>query len=97
MKIYIAGKITGLKSYREIFQKAEEKLNAEGHVCMNPAVLSEGFPWDAYMPICYAMIDQCEAIYMLDNWTDSTGAKLELEYSEKNGKKVIYESNESKL
>ncbi|MCS4522383.1 DUF4406 domain-containing protein [Clostridium botulinum] len=48
---------------------------------MNPSVLPEGFPWEVYMPICYAMIDACNSVYMLKNWTDSKGAKLELEYA----------------
>lgn len=91
MKIYIAGKITGLKNYRENFNRAEEKLKAEGHLCMNPSVLAEGFPWEVYMPICYAMIDACECVYMLKNWTDSKGAKMELEYARNNRKAIIYE------
>lgn len=35
MKFYIAGKITGLKNYKENFNKAEEKLKNAGHLCMN--------------------------------------------------------------
>lgn len=91
MKIYIAGKITGLKNYKEKFSKAEEKLTNEGNLCMNPSILPEGFPWDIYMPICYAMIDACDCVYMLENWIDSKGAKMELEYAKSNDKKVIYE------
>ena len=29
MKIYIAGKINGLKNYREVFKKAEDQLISE--------------------------------------------------------------------
>lgn len=91
MKIYIAGKITGLKNYKENFSKAEEKLKNSGHLCMNPSTLSEGFPWEIYMPICYKMIDACDTVYLLKNWTDSKGAKLEFEYAKSKNMKILYE------
>lgn len=93
MKIYIAGKITGLKNFREKFEDAEKYLRKGGHICMNPAVLSDGFPYDSYMPICYAMIDACDAIYLLDNWKDSKGANLEFEYAKKNNKVILYQEH----
>lgn len=91
MKIYIAGKINGFENYKEKFKEAEDKLLKEGHVCMNPAILPEGFPYEAYMPICTAMINQCDAVYILDNWKDSRGAKVELEYAKVTGKTVLYQ------
>lgn len=91
-KIYIAGKISGLNNYREVFKVAEDKLTSEGNAVMNPAVLNEGFPYKAYMPICLTMLEACEAVYMLSNWTDSKGAKVEHEYAKIQGKQIIYET-----
>lgn len=91
LKIYIAGKINGLENYKEIFKKAEDKLIKNGDRCMNPSVLGEGFPYEAYMPICLAMLECCDIIYMLDNWEDSKGAKVELAYAKLQGKKIIYQ------
>lgn len=91
MKIYIAGKINGLKNYKDHFNKAEKKLSKDGHLCMNPSTLPEGFPYESYMPICIAMIDQCDSIYMLNNWEDSRGARVELEYAKVTGKKILYQ------
>lgn len=91
MKIYIAGKINGLKDYKKYFNEAETKLKEDGHICMNPSILPEGFPYVTYMPICTAMIDQCDAIYMLNNWKDSKGAKVELEYAKVTGKIILYQ------
>lgn len=91
MKIYIAGKITGYKGYKAKFKKAEELLESQGHVVMNPSFMKLGFEYGEYLHVCYAMIDVCDAIYMLDNWVDSPGAKKEKVYARKNGKKVLYE------
>ena len=91
IEIYIAGKITGLKDYKEHFNNAEENLKQAGHICMNPSILPEGFPWGIYIPICYAMIDACDSIYLLKNWVDSKGAKLEYEYAKSKNKVIFYE------
>lgn len=91
MYFYIAGKVNGLDNYKEYFDEAEGELCKFGHVCMNPSVLPEGFPWEAYMPICYAMIDCCDAVFMLKNWKDSKGAKLEHEYAKQHHKIIVYQ------
>lgn len=91
MKVYIAGKINGLKNYKKYFEEVEAKLKEDGHICMNPSILPEGFPYASYMPICIAMLDQCDSIYMLNNWKDSRGAKVELEYAKVTDKKILYQ------
>jgi len=93
-KIYIAGKITGLPNYKEKFAKVEKALIKKGHLVMNPSILPEGFPWEIYMPICYAMIDACDTVCMLDNWMDSKGARQEYIYAKCNGKTVMFEAEE---
>lgn len=77
MKIYIAGPITGVPDYKQHFTAAEKRLRDAGHVTMNPAILPEGFEHHEYMHICYAMIDVCEAVYMLTDWRNSKGALME--------------------
>jgi hypothetical protein len=91
MKIYIAGKINGNSNYKIIFAIAEKKLQQLGNIVMSPAILPDGFDWNDYMHICYAMIDVCGAVYMLNNWKDSQGAMAEHEYAVKNNKTIFYE------
>lgn len=95
MKIYVAGKITGLENYKELFSKVAEQLESEGHSVMNPAVLPSGFTQDNYMAICYTMIDVCEAVYFLENWVDSKEAKMEFEYAVLTNKWIKYQDKYS--
>lgn len=85
-KVYLSGKITGDDNFIKKFKEAEEKLKARGHKVMNPAILPEGFEYEEYMAICFAMIDQCNILAFLPDWEDSPGAKREIEYAVKTKK-----------
>ena len=96
MKVYIAGKVTGLDK-AEVFKKFYESgklLKKDGHLVMSPAVLvlNEGFEHEDYMHICYAMIDVCDAVFMQKDWQQSEGARMEHEYAKKLHKLIIYEN-----
>ncbi len=94
LKIYIAGKITGFDGYKEKFISAEAFLRENGALPMSPAVLPPGYDWEEYMHICASMIDVCDAVYFLNNWSDSPGAKREFDYAYENGKRLFYERRE---
>lgn len=93
--IYLAGKMAGLDDLgrTQFFEKAAE-LEKMGYIVINPGALPIGLPGFSYMPICTAMIDAADVIYMMFGWYDSVGAKLELEYAKYQGKDVIYELDE---
>ena len=93
MKIYIAGPISGVENYKEVFAKVETQLIKWGHKVMNPAALGEGFDYEAYMPICLAMLEACDCVFLLNGWESSKGARLEKEYAIVQGKHVLYVSN----
>jgi hypothetical protein len=81
MKIYLAGKISGLlkEEYLANFEKAEKKLRSAGWEPVNPCKF--GIPGDATtaeaLKICIPELEKCQAIYMLSGWRDSLGAIIE--------------------
>ena len=91
MIFYIAGKIKGDPTYWAKFKQAEEMLKGCGHIVLNPALLPQGMSRFQYLPICFAMIDQADALWMLKGWEDSLGADNERRYALYQGKDVFYE------
>ena len=96
MKIYISGPITGTDDYMERFEAAEKMLTEAGLSVVNPAKVSAQLPKDTttyseYMEMSITMLGMCEAIYMLENWTESKGAVVEFEYAYKNRKSILFE------
>lgn len=89
---YVAGKINGLKGYEKKFQEAEDMLTKMGFIVLNPAKLPEGMPYAKYMPVCLAMLEASDVLYMLDNWTDSKGASVEHSYGVAQGKEIHYQA-----
>ena len=85
MRIYISGPITGTEDYLERFSKVEEKLKEEGHSVMNPAAIISMMPkdmtYEECMDMCIAMLDMCDAIYMMEGWEKSCGANREYGYA----------------
>lgn len=100
MKIYIAGKISGLdrQTVLEKFATADIALEKQGHSCFVPCVLPNypDVPHEDYLHICYAMIDICEAVYMLSDWQQSIGARKELQYAADHQKEILYEDESTR-
>lgn len=93
MKIYIAGPMTGYKDFnRPAFKAFALKLSLDGHVVLNPAVLPDGLTQPQYMDICLAMLRCAQAIYLLDGWEKSSGARAEKALAEKLDLEIIYQS-----
>ena len=105
-RIYISGKVTGFPDYRKKFDEAEERLRcvtcgSNDYFVVNPMKVLEDCgigddegDWDLAWDILFPLMSICDACYMLDNWEDSRGAKIEYEYAIKHGFKVFYENKE---
>lgn len=93
MRIYITGRITGDKDYREKFRKAEERILASGHEPINPACLRlpESCTWDDYMVLAMDMLRMADAVYVLPDWQQSAGSGIEYGYALKKGMVILTE------
>ena len=92
MIIYIAGKMGGLPNLnKQAFDEKEKYLIEKGHIVLNPAKLPIGLPHESYMKLGLAMLNECDAIYMLKSYVDSRGAKIELNYAMYQHKFVLFE------
>lgn len=95
MQIYISGQIIGLCEIEaeKRFQGAEELLKAIGLKPVNP--LNNGLPkdasWNDHMARDIQILSDCEAIFMLSNWRESRGARIEYEFAVGANKDVLFE------
>jgi hypothetical protein len=94
MKIYIAGKITGLPKPKVFnkFEDAEIFLRLKGYNPVNPMKISpyvEGKKWVDYMISDIKQLMQCDAIYLLRDWHESNGARIEKTIAEGLGLIII--------
>lgn len=86
MRVYISGPITGVSDYRERFKAAQERIEAAGHKVINPAELCEVMPeagWADYMDICKMLLMHADAIFQLEGWEQSKGARFEYKIAER--------------
>lgn len=94
MKVYIAGKISGLDiaDVELAFAEAAKKLRSWGFEPISPIEYGgENKTWAEYMLTLLPILHTCQGIYLLDNWRDSDGAKVERLFAEKIGLFLIGE------
>ena len=94
-KIYLSGAISGINFDVVVakFNDAEDRVNNWQYVPINP--LKNGLPkdsrWHEHMMADLAMLLTCGAIYMLEGWEKSDGAKIEHTFAIKMDIPIIYE------
>ena len=93
MKVYLSGKITGDSNYRQKFSTMTEELLSYGYVVFNPAVLPDGFEYSDYMALDLLILSRCDAIFLLRDWKNSPGARLEYEEAKRLGLQVLTEDD----
>ena len=80
--IYISGKITGdeIQEASAKFQAAADHIESEGGTAVNPMEMievEETKTWEDYMKEALIILMNCDQILMLEDWTESRGAKIE--------------------
>ena len=92
MKVYIAGKITGLPQevYSMSFNQAEERLKDLGFNTINPIKIKDPTtPYEEALDECFNLIRNADVVYLMPNWVDSEGAKREYMYAQGLGKIIL--------
>lgn len=96
MKVFISGPMTGYKNYnKEAFMEAERLLIEAGYSVFNPAWLDiDILEWTStdIMAIDMAALTCCDAIYQLQDWEDSKGARAEYTAAVWSGKEILNRS-----
>ena len=96
MKIYISGKITGfpIDVVRDRFNTAESFLESAGFEVVNPMKngLAVSEPWEKHIVKDVELLMSCDAIYMLDCWRSSRGARIEYNIALESDKYILFES-----
>lgn len=103
MRIYISGKMRGLpeEESRKKFEAARQYLIELGHDVINPwdsekEKEEQCSEWSDYILYDLRIIKGCDAIYMLDNWKQSNGAKCEHAFASGRGMEILYEEQPEK-
>ena len=95
-KIFISGRITGDPNCVEKFYQAEKRLKSSYDV-VNPCYLQFwGLPlvcysWRTCMMVCLWNLVKCSTVYMLEDWKESRGARIEHKVAKLFRKKMIYQ------
>jgi hypothetical protein len=95
-KVYISGKISGLEfadAYSN-FEFAEEYINLlTNHVAVNPMKIEHvhDLSWESYMVEDIRALFSCDAIYLLSNWEESKGARIEKAIAKEMDIEIIYQ------
>jgi ribosomal protein S14 len=91
-KIYIAGKVTG-EDYKECYQKfaqAESAVVNLGAQPVNPMRINKkDEDWGRAMMNCLEALLGCDTMLLLPDWEESRGAKIEHDFAQAVGLKVI--------
>lgn len=93
-KIYIAGRVTGLKheQYEPMFATVKKELELAGHEVINPITdipHEDVNNWALTIMECLPYVAQCDCIAMLPGWEKSDGAQIEYHFARGNKLQVL--------
>jgi hypothetical protein len=94
--VFIAGPMTGYHNLnRSEFNTEAGILEDRGFTVLNPAILPDGLLHGQYLQITLAMLEQADAIFLLNGWEKSTGATREFDRACELGLLFLYQDWES--
>lgn len=95
MKVYISGRIKDYRAFRAHFRQASHVLRVRhGFEIVNPCDLvpdAEDPSYEDFMLTDLRELLLCDAIYMLEGWERSVGARCEHQVAAMCGLEIMYE------
>lgn len=92
MKIYLAGPMRGLPDFNyPAFNAAAAQLREIGYDVFNPAELFGGddsLPPEAYLTEDLRAVIESDAVFVMDGWQSSRGARVEVQVAQATGKNI---------
>ena len=99
-RIYVAGKITGLKPavYKRKFNRAKKRILTDifpdgAEVVLPTDLCDESMGWFECMGICTEELKKCDVLYLTKGWEESKGATCEKLIAEAIGLEIIVEQS----
>ena len=78
MKIYVSGRIKDYPQYFAHFKRVQNSLEDRGFEVVNPCELTkDDLTYGQFMKLDIIHMLECDAIYMLEDWEKSVGARCE--------------------
>lgn len=96
--VYLSGPISGIENgNQEAFAQAEARLARKGATVVNPHKVCSHFDqgsttWVQYMQADIKAMMDCDSIYMLRGWENSTGARIEHGLAKDLHYRILYEA-----
>jgi hypothetical protein len=99
--LYVSGKYTAgvIKENIEAAEAVSVQLMRNGFDVICPHKNTSGYekyediPYDQYIAMDLNILERCDAIYMMSNWQESNGAKIELKHALDKGIPVVLGAN----
>lgn len=98
-KVYISGPITGVpdNEFKRAFFRAYDELKAKGfNPMLPPGMVGNEYDleYDEFMALDFALLELCDAIYLLEGWENSDGATEELNFAAQHRKEIMFSDSD---
>ena len=99
--VYISGKYSGdIEQNIQVARRKAIELWELGYTCLTPHLNTMNFDGDCtctyedYIEGDLALLGKCDVIYMLEDWEQSGGARIEKDYARKEGIHIVFNNTE---
>lgn len=89
---FISGAISGrMDSYKSYFDEAVDHFREIYIESYNPSEIDIKTPWEIAMEETLSQLRKCDFMYVLKNWENSKGVKIEIERAKELDIPIFYE------